>query len=91
MKIVLAAIIIWPCNSVVVEDIKSSTTIVHACPNTATLRWEERPENPKDYAKMRHYWSLPRDDKPPIVVAKADLPKQAKVKKKTRKKKKRRR
>jgi methionine-rich copper-binding protein CopC len=90
MKIVLAAIIVWPCHSVVVADTETNTTIVHACPKTVTMRWEERPENPKDYAKMRHYWSLPRDDRAPIAIAKAEPPKQAKSKKKKRKKKRRR-
>lgn len=93
MKIVLAAIIVWPCHSVVVADTEANTTIVHACPKTVTMRWEERPENPKDYAKQKHYWSLPRDDRPPLTIAE-DKPKaevKKAVKKKTKRKKKRRR
>jgi hypothetical protein len=91
MKLVLAAIIALPCDSPVHVDEAFSTTVVYACPNTVSYRWEERPETPMDYARQRHYWSLPRDDRPPIAV-KEEKPKVAKaVKRKTKRKKKRRR
>lgn len=93
MKMVLVGIAVLSCNSVTVESVGRKETVVHACPNTTRMYYEERPEGPMDIAKMKHYRSLPRDDRPPLPVAE-DKPKaKAKkaVKKKTKRKKKRRR
>ena len=92
MKMVLVGIAVLSCNSVTVESVGRKETVVHACPNTTRMYYEERPEGPMDIAKMQHYRSLPRDDRPPPAVAE-DKPKaKAKkaVKKKTKRKKKRR-
>jgi hypothetical protein len=92
MKMVLVAIMVLSCNSVTAENAARKETIVHACPNTARFFYEERPQSPMDIARMKHYWSLPRDDRPPLPVVE-DKPKvEAKkaVKKKTKRKKKRR-
>ena len=93
MKMVLVGIAVLSCNSVTVESVSRKETVVYACPNTTRMYYEERPEGPMDIAKMKHFWSLPRDDRPPLPVAE-DKPKaEAKkaVKKKTKRKKKRRR
>ena len=93
MKMVLVGIAVLSCNSVTVESVGRKETVVHACPNTTRMYYEERPEGPVDIAKMKHYRSLPRDDRPPLPVAE-DKPKaKAKkaVKKKTKRKKKKRR
>lgn len=89
MKMVLVGIAVLSCNSVTVESVSRKETVVHACPNTTRMYYEERPEGPMDIAKMKHYWSLPRDDRPPLPVVK-DKPK-AEAKKKTKRKKKKRR
>lgn len=93
MKMVLVGIAVLSCNSVTVESVSRKETVVHACPNTTRMYYEERPEGPMDIAKMKHYWSLPRDDRPPLVVAKDKLKTEVKkaVKKKAKRKKKRRR
>ena len=93
MKMVLVGIAVLSCNSVTVESVGRKETVVHACPNTTRMYYEERPEGPVDIAKMKHYRSLPRDDRPPLPVAE-DKPKaKAKkaVKKKPKRKKKKRR
>lgn len=89
MKMVLVGIAVLSCNSVTVESVSRKETVVHACPNTTRMYYEERPEGPMDIARMKHYWSLPRDDRPPLPVVK-DKPK-AEAKKKTKRKKKKRR
>ena len=89
MKMVLVGIAVLSCNSVTVESVSRKETVVHACSNTTRMYYEERPEGPMDIAKMKHYWSLPRDDRPPLPVVK-DKPK-AEAKKKTKRKKKKRR
>lgn len=93
MKMVLVAITVLSCNSVTAENAARKETVVHVCPQTARLFYEERPEGPMDIARMKHYWSLPRDDRPPLPVVK-DKPKaevKTAVKKKTKRKKKKRR
>lgn len=93
MKMVLSAITVLSCNSFVVDNLTSNTTVVYVCPNTVLMRFEERLETPMDVARMKHYWSLPRDDRPPLPVVE-DKPKaetKKAVKKKTKRKKKRRR
>ena len=93
MKMVLVAITVMACNSVTVESMSRKETVVHACPNTARFFYEERPQSPMDIARMKHFWSLPRDDRPPLPVVE-DKPKaevKKVVKKKTKRKKKRRR
>lgn len=92
MKMVLVAITVLSCNSVTVESVDRKETVVHACPNTTRMHYEERPEGPMDIAKMKHYRSLPRDDRQPLPVVE-DKPKaevKKAVKKKTKRKKKRR-
>ena len=89
MKMVLVGIAVLSCNSVTVESVSRKETVVHACPNTTRMYYEERPEGPMDVARMKHYWSLPRDDRPPLPVVE-DKPK-AEAKKKTKRKKKKRR
>lgn len=93
MKMVLVAITVLSCNSVTVESVSRRETVVHACPNTTRLHYEERPENPMDVARMKHYWSLPRDDRPPLPAVeekpKAEVKKAAKKKPKRKKKKRR--
>ena len=89
MKMVLVGIAVLSCNSVTVESVSRKETVVHACPNTTRMYYEERPEGPMDIARMKHYWFLPRDDRPPLPVVK-DKPK-AEAKKKTKRKKKKRR
>jgi hypothetical protein len=89
----LVAIIVAPCMSQYVESHTFNTTLVHACPNTVTMVWEEHPEGPQDYARRLHYWTVPRDDRPPFV-AKQEPPKAEpakQVKKKAKRKKKKRR
>lgn len=93
MKMVLVAITVLSCNSVTVESVDRKETVVHACPNTTRMHYEERPEGPMDIAKMKHYRSLPRDDRPPLPVVedkpKAETKKAAKKKAKRKKKKRR--
>lgn len=93
MKMVLVGIAVLSCNSVTVESVSRKETVVHACPNTTRMYYEERPENPMDVARMKHYWSLPRDDRPPLRVVedkpKAEIKKAAKKKPKRKKKKRR--
>lgn len=93
MKMVLAAITVLSCNSVTAESVGKRETVVHVCPQTARLFYEERPENPMDVARMKHYWSLPRDDRPPLPVVedkpKAEVKKTAQKKSKRKKKKRR--
>lgn len=95
MKMVLVAITVLSCNSVIVDSVSRKETVAHACPQTARLFYEERPEGPMDIARMQHYWSLPRDDRPPLPLPvvedkpKAEVKKA--VKKKTKRKKKKRR
>lgn len=93
MKILLTAILLVPCNSAIQTEPALHTTIAHSCPDTFYLQWAEKPESPADYARRQHYWSLPRDDRPPIVEAqatnKASVNKKAK--RKTYKKRRRRR
>lgn len=89
MKMVLVAITVLSCNSVTAENAARKETVAYVCPRTARLLYEERPENPMDVARMKHYWSLPRDDRPLLPVVE-DKPK-AEASKKTKRKKKRRR
>lgn len=93
MKMVLVAVTLMSCNSVIVEDVGRKETVVYGCSNTARLYYEERPEGPMDVARMKHYWSLPRDDRPPLPVVedkpKAEVAKAAKKKAKRKKKKRR--
>jgi hypothetical protein len=92
MKMLLVAIIALPCNSAVSVDDVASTTVVHACSNTVRYVWHERAETPMEVARQKHWRSLPRDDKPPIVAAKEVAPKkEAKKPAKKRKSKKRKR
>lgn len=92
MKMLLVAIIALPCHSAVSVDDAASTTIVHVCPNTVKYVWHERAETPMEVARQKHWRSLPRDDKPPIVVTKKIAPKkEAKKPVKKRKSKKRKR
>ena len=89
----LVAIIVSPCISKSVESYISNTTLVFSCPKTAKYIWEERPEGPVEHARRLHYWSLPRDDKPPLAVAVQEQPKvepAKKAKKKTKRKKRKR-
>lgn len=95
MKMVLVAITVLSCNSVTAENAARKETVVHVCPQTARLFYEERPESPMDIARMKHYWSLPRDDRPPLPLPVAEDKPKAEVKqaaqKKTKRKKKKRR
>ena len=95
MNMVLVAITVLSCNSLTVENLSRNETVVHVCPNTARLHYEERPRTPMDAARLKHYWSMPRDDRPPPVAQAAPKAETKKVvktaKKKTKRKKKRRR
>lgn len=90
MKMVLVAIILSPCNSIVQPDLTANSSIVHVCPSTVRTVWHEKPETPMDFARQRHWRAMPRDDRPPIVTVQKQEPKKA-VKKRKPKKKKRRR
>ena len=99
MKMVLAAIIALPCSSPLQINDALNTLTAYSCPATVSYYWVEHPETPMDVARVKHHWSLPRDDKAPLVVAQAapvvqEAPvvrKASKPSKKAKRKKKKRR
>lgn len=91
MKIVLTALFIWPCNSMIHTEPAMNMTIVRACPNTVQYRWQEIPETPEERERQKYFWSLPRDDRPPIVSAQNVKSEAVKKPAKKRKAKKRKR
>lgn len=91
MKSVIFAISLLPCQSEILAEPLDNVTVAFSCPKTAIVHWWEEPEGPTDIAKMKHYYSLPRDDRPPLPVAKKKAEATtAQATKKKRKKKRRR-
>lgn len=76
-------IVVLRCVSLLQADAALHTTDAIRCPESVRYEYRLLPQNPRDYAMIRHYESLPRDDR-------AGIEKKAKVKKRVAKKKRRR-
>lgn len=76
-------VVILKCVSPSQSDVAQHTTEIYRCPNSVRYEYRLRPQNPLEYAILRHYDTLPRDDR-------MEVEKKAITKKRVAKRKKRR-
>lgn len=69
MKLVLIAVALFPCESVIAHDQRQNVSTVYACPNTARMYWQEIPETPLEVARLLHIQSIREYDLPPFAKA----------------------
>lgn len=76
-------VIMLRCVSLFQSDAAQHMTEVYRCPSSVRYEYRLRPQNPLEYAILRHYDTLPRDDR-------MEVEKKAVTKKRVAKRKKKR-
>ena len=77
-------IVVLRCISPFVVDAALHTTEIYRCPDSVRYEYRWIPQNPRDYALIRHHETKPRDDRMPVVEKKSTKAKKRVAKRKKR-------
>ena len=80
-------VVVLRCVSLFNPHPAQHTTELYSCPNSVRYEYRLVPESFRDYAVIRHYETLPRDDRMPPEAMKVEKPKKVAAKKKSKSKK----
>lgn len=63
-------VVLYQCVSATYVYPTFNTTMVYACPNSVRYEYRAINKTPQDIAREKHYMSLDRDDRMPVVKKK---------------------